>query len=108
MNETKRMIETLKRCLRSRGMTYRSLGRSLGLSESSVKRLFAHESFTLNRLERICSALDMTVADLVRMTSGTPTTEPYSLTLEQERVLASDSSLLACFYLLLNGRSVEA
>jgi len=110
MNETKRMLETLKRCLRARGMTYRSLGKALGLSESSVKRLFADESFTLARLERVCSVIDMSVADLSRMTSGTraaQTQQPYSLTLEQERMLASNASLLACFYLLLNGRTVE-
>jgi DNA-binding Xre family transcriptional regulator len=111
MNETKKMLETLKRCLRARGVTYRSLGRSLGLSESSVKRLFADESFTLARLERVCSALDMSVADLVRMTSGTREVRAqalaYSLTFEQERTLAGNASLLACFYLLLNGRSIE-
>lgn len=110
MNETKRMLETLKRCLRSRGMTYRSLGKALGLSESSVKRLFADESFTLTRLERVCSVIDMSVADLSRMASGTRAAhsqQPYSLTLEQERTLASNASLLACFYLLMNGRTVE-
>jgi hypothetical protein len=32
----------------------------------------------------------------------------FSLSLEQERILASDASLLALFYLLLNGRTVEA
>ncbi|HEY6642365.1 helix-turn-helix transcriptional regulator [Povalibacter sp.] len=111
MNETKRMLETLKRCLRARGVTYGRLGKTLGLSESSVKRLFADESFTLSRLERVCSALDMSVADLARMTTGAASQrdvqeQPYSLTLEQERTLASNASLLACFYLLLNGRSV--
>lgn len=109
MNETQRMVATLKRCLRSRGVTYRKLGQMLGLSESSVKRLFSDESFTLSRLEKICGVLDMTVADLVRMTAGTgnSTEQPYSLTLEQERMLAGNASLLACFYLLLNGRSTE-
>lgn len=112
MNETKRMLETLKRCLRARGVTYARLGRALGLSESSVKRLFSDESFTLARLERVCSALDMSVADLARMTSGVSAQndtehQSYSLTLEQERTLASNASLLACFYLLLNGRSVS-
>jgi DNA-binding Xre family transcriptional regulator len=112
MNETQRILETLKRCLRARGMTYRRLGQSLGLSESSVKRLFSDESFTLSRLERVCSALDMSVADLARMTSGTAAgrstqSQPYSLSLEQERTLASNASLLACFYLLLNGHSVD-
>lgn len=108
MNETKRMLETLKRCLRARGMTYRNLGKALGLSESSVKRLFADESFTLARLERVCSAIDMSVADLSRMAGGArEVRQAFSLTLEQERMLASNASLLACFYLLLNGRSVE-
>lgn len=108
MNETKTLLETLKRCLRARGVTYHKLGRALGLSESSVKRLFADESFTLARLERVCGALDMSVADLVRMAAGTRDAQTFSLTLEQERILASDASLLALFYLLLNGRSLEA
>jgi DNA-binding Xre family transcriptional regulator len=109
VNETKNLLETLKRCLRARGVTYHKLGRSLGLSESSVKRLFSDESFTLVRLERVCAALDMSVADLVRMAAGTrEATQTFSLSLEQERILASDASLLALFYLLLNGRSVEA
>ena len=110
MNETQRMLQTLKRCLRARGMTYDRLGRALGLSESSVKRLFADESFSVARLERVCKALDMSIADLARMTSGAaetsaPRAEGYSLSLEQERTLASNPSLLACFYLLLNGRT---
>ena len=108
VNETKNLLETLKRCLRARGVTYHKLGRALGLSESSVKRLFADESFTLARLEKVCGALDMSVADLVRMAAGTREAQTFSLTLEQERTLASDASLLALFYLLLNGRSAEA
>lgn len=108
VNETKNLLETLKRCLRARGVTYQKLGRALGLSESSVKRLFSDESFTLVRLERVCAALDMSVADLVRMAAGTREAQTFSLSLEQERTLASDASLLALFYLLLNGRSVDA
>ena len=108
VNETKNLLGTLKRCLRARGMTYHKLGRALGLSESSVKRLFSDESFTLVRLERVCAAIDMSVADLVRMAAGTREAQTFSLSLEQERTLASDASLLALFYLLLNGRSVEA
>ena len=109
MNETRRILDTLKRCLRARGMTYRSLGKALSLSESSVKRLFADESFTLSRLERVCGAIDMSVADLSRMAGGTPVARSQSdtLSLEQERTLARNPSLLACFYLLLNGHSID-
>jgi len=106
MNETKKLIDTLKRTLRARGITYRALGRSLGLSESSVKRVFSHRSFTLARLESICGVLEISVSDLVQMSSGTRDAQPHTLTLEQERMLASSPQLLACFYLLLNGRTV--
>lgn len=110
MSETDRLIHALKRCLRTRGITYGKLGKALGLSESSVKRLFADRSFTIARLERICAVLDMSFAELAALSSGSrpQQAEIPMLTLEQERVLASDDSLLACFYLLLNGHEMSA
>jgi len=111
MQETRKILDTLKRCLRARSMTYGQLGRIVGLSESAMKRLFSDGSFSVARLERICGALGMTIADLARMTAGARETQQQpqmsSLTMEQERTLASTPSLLACFYLLLNGRTVE-
>lgn len=110
VTETRRILEALKRCLKARGMTYRGLSKALSLSESSVKRLFADGSFTLPRLERVCSALDMSVADLSRMAGGDSAaarTQSDTLSLEQERALARTPLLLACFYLLLNGHSTE-
>lgn len=110
MNETERLIEALKRCLRARGVTYDRVAHALGLSESSVKRLFADGSFSVARLERVCRAIDMSIADLARMAAGqiaavSAPEKDFSLTLEQERMLAGNPSLLAFFYLLLNGHS---
>lgn len=111
MNETELLLDTLKRCLRSKGVTYSGLARMLNLSESSVKRLFAQGSFSMERLERVCRAIDMSIADLVRLAAGqstAPVTEKdFTLTLEQERTLAGNSSLLAFFYLLLNGHQPD-
>ena len=109
MNETRRILEALKRRLKGRGITYAALGKALGLSESSVKRLFSNGSFTLGRLERVCGVLDITVSELTRMAGGTPEARAQSdsLSLEQERILARNTTLLACFYLLLNGHSIE-
>lgn len=103
------MLDALKRCLKAQGMTYGALSKTINLSESSVKRLFAEGSFTLARLERVCLALNMSVADLSRMAGSAPVTRSQSvtLTLEQERLLARNPPLLACFYLLLNGHSIE-
>ena len=53
MSELDQLIATLKRQLKARGMTYRDLAGELGLSEASVKRLFASGSFSLERLLQI-------------------------------------------------------
>lgn len=111
MNETRQLFETLKRCMRSKGVTYNGLARRLNLSESSVKRLFAQQSFSVERLERVCRAIDMSIADLVRLAGGQSTVsapeKDFTLTLDQERILAGNASLLAFFYLLLNGHTPD-
>jgi DNA-binding Xre family transcriptional regulator len=102
MEETRQLIEALKRYLRMYGITYLALGRRINLSEASVKRIFSAGTLTLRRLEQICRSLNLRVADLVRMMERqeSATTTP---TLEQEQALAADPTLLSYFYLLLHG-----
>ena len=95
----------LKRSLKTRGLTYRDVAKRLGLSEASVKRVFAAKTLRLQRLESICTAIGISMAELVRLASETHESGSRSLSLEQEQVLADDPKLFACFYLLLNGRS---
>jgi len=102
MDETRQLVEALKRCLKMRGLTYRALGQRIGLSEASIKRLFSENSFTLKRLEQICRALEISLADLLRMTEQA-SRRATTLSLQQEKALASDPALLSYFYLLLNG-----
>ena len=64
MNEISQLIKTLKRRLKNQGMTYSDLAISLGLSEPSVKRLFASERFTLERIVEIANLLGYTLAEL--------------------------------------------
>jgi DNA-binding Xre family transcriptional regulator len=87
-------------------VTYAALARSLGLSESSVKRSFATQSFSLQRLEAICNVLGLTIADLVQMMNAR---REYltELTPEQEEALLADPKLLLMTYLLINGWPVE-
>ncbi len=102
MDETRQLVDALKRCLRTRGVTYRSLAERIGLSEASVKRIFSERSFTLRRLEQVCAALEISVADLVRMVEH-GRDRATTLSVEQEQALARDSALLSYFCLLLNG-----
>jgi DNA-binding Xre family transcriptional regulator len=100
-----RIINSLKRLMKSRQITYRELARRIQLSEASVKRIFSRATLTLARLDDICQALEVSLSDLARITAEQSTDAPELLTLEQEKALAADPNLLACFYLLANGRS---
>ena len=104
MSESAQIVAVLKRSLKARGMTYQMLAKSVGVSEASVKRIFAEKTFSLARLEQICSALGMSIAEVASMAAQHAGAGSQELSLEQEETLASDSRLLACFHLLLNGR----
>jgi transcriptional regulator with XRE-family HTH domain len=105
VSESSAIIQVLKRTLKTKGLTYRDIAKRVGLSEASVKRVFSAKTFTLQRLESVCAAIGISMAELVRLASNTPESGAQSLSLEQEQVLADDPRLFACFYLLLNGRS---
>ncbi|MBC2717017.1 MAG: helix-turn-helix transcriptional regulator [Desulfobacteraceae bacterium] len=103
MSQTTQLLNTLKKCLKAKGITYRQLAEELDLSEASIKRLFSEQTFSLKRLEEICNILDLNFYDLTKI-SVDAETGPSILTLEQETVLSEKPKLLVYFYLLLNGR----
>jgi DNA-binding Xre family transcriptional regulator len=104
MDETRRLIEALKRTLKTRGLTYKALGSRINLSEASVKRIFARRTFSLKRLEQVCRSLDMSIADLTRMVDDKDR-RATTLDLSQEVALAKDPALLTYFYLILSNWS---
>jgi DNA-binding Xre family transcriptional regulator len=95
------LVDALKKLLKSRGVTYRALAQRVGLSEASIKRLFAERTFTLQRLEEVCAVLEIDFFELARLARGA-TAVVDEMTREQEKVLAADSKLLGVFYLLFN------
>jgi predicted nucleotidyltransferase len=56
MSEVTQLITTLKRQLKQQGKTYRDVALALDLSEASVKRLFASESFALEDAGGVAAA----------------------------------------------------
>lgn len=99
--QTAGLVEALKKLLKSRGTTYRALGKSVGLSEASIKRLFSEKTFTLQRLEQVCAVLEIDFFDLAKVARGTAAAID-EMSVAQERALAADSQLLGVFYLLFN------
>lgn len=107
MSESKSLVKALKQCLKAQDMTYSDVAKHLSLSESSVKRTFAEESFSVSRLELICGLLDMSIYDLARLTRSDVEETRNVLTTEQEQALAKDEKLFIGFHLVINGWSLE-
>ena len=101
MSNTSFMIDALKRQLKARGVTYAELAGRIGLSEASVKRMFAQRSFTLARLEQVLSAVGMDFAELVQAATDAPQLITQ-LTYAQEKEIIGDTKLLVVAVAALN------
>lgn len=64
MQQTSALISVLKRSLKEHGVTYADLTKPLELSEASIKRLFADESFSLKRLDKVCAHIGLNMSEL--------------------------------------------
>lgn len=101
MAQTILLMETLKQALKSHGKTYRDVAAALDLSEASVKRLFATNSISLQRLEEICQMMGMEISDLVQMMSGR-NNQTKELSEAQEQQIVDDTLLLLVAVCVLN------
>ena len=101
MSQTRPLIDTLKQELRKQRITYKQVAESLDLSETSVKRLFSEEAFSIKRLEKVCELLHLDLSDLIHlMERNIDLTTQLSPSQEQE--LVSDVKLLLVALLLMN------
>ena len=101
MTTSARIIDTIKRELKTRGLTYRALATELELSESAVKQMFSTGNFSLRRLDDICAVLGLGIGDLVDL-SELQEHRIEELSVAQELEIMSDMRLLLVAYCLLN------
>lgn len=101
MAQSKDLAIALKAALKAQRLTYAEVAKGLGISEASVKRLFASGNFTLKRLEEICGLLRMEISDLSDL--AVEHNPRFSvLTPEQEAALLKAPKLLLVSYLALS------
>jgi len=106
MARSQQIVERLKIELRAQGINYRQLAQELELSESTIKHMFSTKNFSLKRLDAICELLGMELTDLVqKYEASAPKLE--QLTLENEKKLISDATLLMVAYCISNRWTVE-
>jgi transcriptional regulator with XRE-family HTH domain len=90
---TEALVEVLKRELKRAGITYAALARSLGMAESSVKRMFSRGDMPLARVDEILRVLKTDFADIAREVASRQPLQS-ELTLKQEEAVVADRNLL--------------
>jgi transcriptional regulator with XRE-family HTH domain len=106
MAHTPALIDTLKRELRARKITYAAVAKHLGLSEITVKRMFSKREISLGRLDRICGLAKIEFSDLAR-TFSSEQSVVTELTPAQEKEFVANHKLMLMALCVLNRWNVE-
>jgi hypothetical protein len=106
MAQVAALVEALKAVLKSSRMTYACVADGMDLSESSVKRKFSRQEFTLSEIDRICTLCDIDIAELVKLMEQRHG-RLQALSVAQEREIASDIGLLVVTVCALNRWSFQ-
>jgi len=106
MAQVQAVIATLKQALKADRLTYADVARGLGMSEANVKRMFATERISLDRLEAICELIHMDLIDLFQLVDASRQRITQLLE-EQERELVADVKLLLVAVSVRNHLSYE-
>lgn len=93
MSSPELVVQVLRAELRAAGITYKTLAERIGMSESSVKRMFGQKDMALSRLAQICTAAGIPLEDVLRRAADA---RPHAdtLTLQQEKSLMANPRLL--------------
>jgi transcriptional regulator with XRE-family HTH domain len=103
---SKVLIDVLKRDLKARGITYRQLAEGIGVSEATVKRMFARKAFTLDRIDRICAFAGVEFAELTRGLDR-DSRLLTQLSLAQEREIVHNKKLFLVAVSVLGQMAIE-
>ncbi|MET3131824.1 DNA-binding Xre family transcriptional regulator [Oxalobacteraceae bacterium GrIS 1.11] len=93
MSSPELLLQVLRGELRAAGITYKLLAERIGMSESSVKRMFGQHDMSLSRLAQICKAGGIALEDVLRAAADV-TPHADTLTLPQETSLVAHPRLL--------------
>ena len=101
MTTSSRLVATLKRELKARGLTYRDVAARLGLSESAVKHMFSVGSFSLQRLDELCAVVELDLGELVNLSQANES-RIERLSADYEEEIVADIKFLLLTYCLVN------
>jgi transcriptional regulator with XRE-family HTH domain len=93
MSSPELIVQTLRKRMRSDAITYADLAVRIGMSESSVKRIFSDKDMSLTRLAQMCHVCEFDFDEIFRE-AASRRPEVLFLSDEQEKSLVADSTLM--------------
>ena len=105
MGQIDQFLAAFKSSLKAKNIIYRDLAKSLNLSESSIKRILASKSISLERIDEICRACDISFSEVCRNANFEEDVSNYTVSKDQEKILAENPRQLHYFILLNDGLS---
>ncbi len=106
MSQSLLLIKVLKQALKAQNLTYKEVAKHLGLSEASVKRMFANAQLSLERIDAICELIGIEISDLLLQMQNLYK-RITRLTYEQEKKIVSDRKLCLVTVCVVNHWSLE-
>lgn len=86
MTKASTLVDVLRRELKARRITYQELARRISVSESSVKRMFSNRNLTLQKLDQILDATEISLHDLTSRSYEESMVEQLSYEQEEELI----------------------
>ena len=100
------LVDSLKRELKARGITYADLAARIKMSEASVKRMFSQKNFTLQRLDQVLQAAGIEFRDIANLAHD-ESQLISQLSYEQEKEIIGNPKIFVIAVSVLNLISVE-
>ncbi|MES2801780.1 MAG: helix-turn-helix domain-containing protein [Bdellovibrionota bacterium] len=93
------VVETLKKVLKVKKITYKMLADELAMSESGVKKLLTSKDISLTRVEQITRLIGLSLADLFQIADEAEV-KNVRLSPKQENALFENNLLFRVYWLL--------
>ncbi len=104
MSQSIKIIQTLKKTLKSHGIKYVDVAKHFNISESSIKRQFTQGDISIRRLEKILLLVNLELSDLLELVH-LESMQLEQLTLTQEKKIVSNTKLLLITISVMNNLS---
>jgi len=93
----KLVMDTVKKILQSKKITYQQLAEDLGMSESGLKKLFNSSDLSMKRLNQIADLISIPMIEILQLAEEQKI-KPIHFTSRQEQAFLADEMLFRVFW----------